>query len=87
MRKEIAIVLCIVLLAGCSVKRVQNKMSGHRNVVSTDRLAKSELDKSNLTEESFFIQKAEIKVLPENLEINEKGPSSTEEAFFASFFC
>jgi len=26
-------------------------------------------------------------VLPENEKINEKGPSSKEEAFFASFFC
>lgn len=61
MYKKLALYLFIVIFSGCSVSKIQNKDS------ISDRSSTNigEIRKSNLTNNSFFVQKADVELVSE----------------------
>lgn len=62
MYKALKIFLFFVILSGCSVLRDQNKKSG----IIKDYFGFDNINELNLTNNSFYIQKAEVEVITEN---------------------
>jgi hypothetical protein len=63
LQEKIAIFLCVLFLAGCSVKRIKFNSSPNGNEKDFYQIETKDIIGNNLTGNSFFIQKAEIEIV------------------------